>query len=259
MLDAGRIARLGMLAVGLGIGAALASIPGTAAADSSTDWLSSFDSLLSGLSAPAADTSSLNLSISMDGVTLMQDGTAHAYSGTGGDIAIANGADTTAYAYGTDNYADVFGTDATGVAGGETAAGATGASDDTTIISGDNDYAFAGGTDGVDDGATIFGNDDTALAGSSAAGTGSYDVSYVEGNDLGTANATGGDHLVDILKFYGDSTSSAAAAAESSSLLTEGTSTADSGNLLTDLLGSFDPATAAADISHLWADLASLL
>ncbi|HEY9304737.1 MAG TPA: hypothetical protein VIO95_10645, partial [Mycobacterium sp.] len=98
------IARLGTLAVGLGIGAAVASLPGTASADSS-DWSSSIDTLLSGVALPAADSSGLNMAVSMNGVSLLQIGTAHAYSGANGDIAIANGAGSNAYAFGTDNYA----------------------------------------------------------------------------------------------------------------------------------------------------------
>jgi hypothetical protein len=48
MVNARGIAGLGMLVVGLGIGAAVASMPAIASADSS-DWLSSFDNLTSGL------------------------------------------------------------------------------------------------------------------------------------------------------------------------------------------------------------------
>jgi hypothetical protein len=245
------ITKLGMLAVGLGIGAAIASVPGTAAADTSSDWLSSIDTLLTGAALPAAtDTGPLNLAISMDGVTLFQEGSAEAYSGTTGDIAIANGADTNAYAFGTDNYADVLGTDSTGVAGGYSAAEASGSSDDTAFIDGTGDYAYAGGDGSGDPGtfdyAVIFGNNDSAFSGGDAAGAGSYDGAYVEGNDLGTAYAQGGDYLADILKFYGDgSTSTAGAAAEST-------------NWLTDLLGSFDGAGAAADSSHFLSELASL-
>lgn len=51
------IARLGTLAVGLGIGAAWADAP-VASADTSNDWLSSVDSLLSGGNA-TADTANL--------------------------------------------------------------------------------------------------------------------------------------------------------------------------------------------------------
>jgi hypothetical protein len=221
------IAKLGMWAVGLGIGAAIATVPGTAAADTTSDWLSSIDTLLTGAALPAAtDTGGLNLAISMDGITLLQEGSAEAYSGSNGDIAIANGADTTAYAYGSDNYADVLGTDSTGVAGGYNATEASGSSDDTAFIDGTGDYAYAGGDGSGDPGtfdyAVIFGNSDSAFAGGDAAGAGSYDGAYVEGNDLGTAYAQGGDYLADILKFYGDgSTSTAGAAAESSNLLSE--------------------------------------
>jgi hypothetical protein len=114
----------------------------------------------------------------------------------------------------------------------------------------------------VDDSAEIFGNNDSAEAGASATSSGSYDVAYVEGSDLGNANATGGDHLVDILKFYGDGTS--AAAATSGHFLTDLLSSTDaagtaagSGNLLTDLVSFFDP-SAAADSSNFLTDLASL-
>jgi hypothetical protein len=257
MVNARGIARLGMLAVGMGIGAALANSP-VASADSSTDWLASIDTLLSGLSVPAADSSDLNLAISIDGISLFQSGSAYAYSGSDGDIAIANGVDTTATAYGTDDYAVVDGTDASATAGGDSTAGATGSTDDTAFVYGDDDTAFAGGTagsPGIDDGAIIFGNNDVAEAGSSASSAGNYDIAYAEGNNLGTADALGQSWFIDILKVYGDSTT--ATAADSSNFLTDATSAADSGNLVTDLLSAIDPA-AAADSGNLVADLVSL-
>ena len=55
MVNTRGFARLGMLAVGVGIGVAWAHTP-VAAADSSSDWLSSIDGLLSG-AVPAADPS----------------------------------------------------------------------------------------------------------------------------------------------------------------------------------------------------------
>jgi len=62
--------RIGVLVAGLGSGAVFASIPGTASADSS-DWLSSVDSLLSGLSVPADTAPSLlDIQISIDGTDL---------------------------------------------------------------------------------------------------------------------------------------------------------------------------------------------
>jgi hypothetical protein len=43
------------------------------------------------------------------------------------------------------------------------------------------------------DSAIVIGNGDAGNAGGDLAGAGSYDVSYVEGNDLATANAQGAD------------------------------------------------------------------
>jgi hypothetical protein len=239
MVNARGIARLGLLTVGLGIGVAVVSMPGTASADSS-DWWSSIDSLVTGLAAPAADTSSgVNLAISEDGVTIFQEGTATASSGTDGDIAIADGAGSSATAYGIDNYADVDGTDSSAVAGAGTAAGAVGSSGDSAFVDGNDSAAFAGGTPadpGSSDYSYIFGNNDAAYSGGDAAGAGSYDSAYVEGNDLGTAYAQGADYLADILKVYGDSSTAAAADASS---LADLTTAADSGNLLTDLLSLF--------------------
>jgi hypothetical protein len=53
MVNVHGMARLGVLAVGLGIGAAWAQTP-VASADASGDWLSSIDGLLSGASPAAA-------------------------------------------------------------------------------------------------------------------------------------------------------------------------------------------------------------
>jgi hypothetical protein len=249
MVNARGIARLGVLAVGLGIGAVVAS--GNVNADSSTDWLASLDSLLGGVPASAADTAPLNLAISIDGTTVFQEGSAQASSGTDGDIAIANGAGASATATGTDNYADVDGTDSSAVAGG------AGGSDDTAFAFGNDDTAFAGGTaadPGTFDGSVIFGNDDGAYSGGDAAGPGSYDVAYVEGNDLGTANAMGQDYFVDILKVYGDTTTTTA---ESTSLLPDATSGAAETANLADLLSSLGDGAASSG-GNLLTDLASL-
>jgi hypothetical protein len=75
------ITRLGGLAVGLSVGAAMAATAATAAADP----------------LPPFDPS--NLAISIDGMTLFQEGTATATSGMG-DIAIADGANSFATATG---------------------------------------------------------------------------------------------------------------------------------------------------------------
>ncbi|MDT5163136.1 MAG: hypothetical protein QOC88_30 [Mycobacterium sp.] len=244
------LARLGILAVGIGIGGAVAVTPGIAAADSSFDWLSTVDGLLSGGALSAADTTpALNLAISFDGTSLFQDGTAHAFSGTGGDIAIANGAGATAYAFGTNNYASVDGVGSTAVAGGTSAGLAGSSADNTAFVFGNHSYGWAGTTDPSHAGnfnyAVIFGDGDKAYAGSDAAGAGNYDGAYVEGNNLGTANAQGSDYLADILKFYGDGPTTTTTAAAS-----------ESANHLTDLLGS-DPSGALADGSAFWTDLFS--
>jgi hypothetical protein len=261
MTNVGGIARLGVLAAGLGIGALVASPNGSA---DSSDWLSSIDAFLSGIAVPAADSSAsgLNLAISIDGVSLLQQGTAHAYTGSTGDIAIANGAGASAYAFGTDDYSAVDGAGSSGIAGGYNAAEATGSNDNTAFVFGDHSYAYAGGSGGnpgTFDYAVIFGNNDTALAGGNAAGAGSYDGAYIEGNDLGLAHAQGADYLADILKFYGDgSSSAAAAAAENGNFLTDLLGSTDGAGTATDLLGLLDPAGAAADSTNFLTELASL-
>jgi hypothetical protein len=260
MMNARGRARLCTLAVGLGIGAAVAAMPGAASADSS-DWLSSIDTLLSGVALPAAGTTTpLDIAISMDGISLLQVGTAHAYSGTDGDIAMATGAGSTAYAYGTDNYADILGNNDVGWAGGYDPAGAVGSHDNTVFIDGNNDTAFAGGMGhpGTFDYVAIFGNNDAGYSGGNAVASGSYDGAYLEGDNLGTAYAQGADHLADILKFYGDPTSTAASVNLLSELLPSTGAAADGSNFVTDLVALFDPATAAAASGNLLTDLASL-
>ena len=125
MVNTRGFARLGMLAVGLGIGAAWAHTP-VAAADSSSDWLSSIDGLLSG-ALPAADPSGLNLAISFDGMSLVQDGNATATTASGEyglAIAYGDGAAPTAEG-GTGNYALADGTNAEAAAAGPPARPAT--------------------------------------------------------------------------------------------------------------------------------------
>jgi hypothetical protein len=296
-----------MLAVGLGIGGALASIPAIATADSS-DWLAGVDGSLGGLAAPADSLDSLfpdvNVAISYNGATLFQDGSASASSGTAGsdNFAIAYGADSSATATGSGNYAAVYGDGSSAVAGG------SGSSSDSAFVLGDDSSAAAGGLNSSGNVAAAYGEGSSAsaggygdnvgtlniagvvgdqghaLAGSDAAGAGSYDIAYVEGNDVGTANATGATDLVDIDKYYdnwGQPTGpDIASAAESSNLLsgTDASGVLADGNAFwadlfsgdsasalvagqdfwADLGSSFDPAGAATDASNLWTDLAGL-
>ncbi len=139
-MNARRVGRLGILAVGLGIGAAVASTPGIASADTpATDpfsWLAGLDPA-EAAALPAA--SPFDLDISVDGFTLLDLGTtATATSGTG-DIAIAFGADSTAIAKG--GFGDYALADSTGSGGATAIAG-----DQLTDATGNNfDFATATG------------------------------------------------------------------------------------------------------------------
>jgi hypothetical protein len=174
MVNTRGLARLGVLTVGLGIGAAWAHTP-VASADTSTDLLSSIDSLLGGGGLSAlSDPSGLNLAISFDGQSLVSDGSAVAHSGTG-DIAIAFGADSTANAEGgTGDYALADGTNALANAGGT--ASDTGANNDSAIDIGNNPVGTVGAPDGA-----YAGNAD--LIGNTDGGTGSGDTAIDIGNN----------------------------------------------------------------------------
>ena len=69
MVNVRGFARLGTIAVGLGIGAAAAQSP-VASADTSSNWWSSIESLLAGGTLPAETTSTLDYQISFDGYDL---------------------------------------------------------------------------------------------------------------------------------------------------------------------------------------------
>jgi hypothetical protein len=269
------------MALGLGFGGAVASIPGTASADAS-NWLSEVSDFLSSAFPAASGGSGMNLAISIDGKELFQSGTAEAYSGTDHDVAVAHGAGALAYAFGDDSHASVYGTDSTGIAGGMDATSAAGSTNDTAFVSGTDSYGYAGGIDadhsGSYDYAIIFGNNDTALSGADAVGSGSYDGTYVEGSNLATATAQGSDHLFDLVKFYGDGSSSASSAAadmlngDTSGALADGHTfwadlfpgldaggtLADGSGVWADLLSAFDGGGLAADFSNVWADLTTL-
>ncbi|WP_343571330.1 hypothetical protein [Mycobacterium sp.] len=162
------------------------------------------------------------------------------------------------------------GTGSTAVAGATNADTAGSSADNTAFVFGDQSYELAGTTDPANPGnfdyTVMFGNGEPALAGGDAAGAGSYDGSYVEGNDLATADAQGSDYLFDLVKFYGGSGSASTfAAAEPTNHLADllsGTAAsgalADGSNLWTDLVSAFDGAGIAADVSNVWTDLTAL-
>jgi hypothetical protein len=211
----------------IGMATALAAAPGTASADPSAplvpDVAAAADGLagVPALAAPAVDPS-LNLAISFDGMTLFQEGTASATSGTG-DLAIAVGADSSAtatgglfdsaFASGTDAGATADGTLDTATAigtGGDASAGGSGNLDSATAI-GPEEEAFVSG--GYLDSATAVGSESAAhvaegnfdvgvvLGDSNVAfaGEGNFDLAAVLLGEMLTASATGGNFLVDIV------------------------------------------------------------
>jgi hypothetical protein len=172
----------GLLAVGLGIGAALAA-PCVASADPSTDPYSLIGQLLGGLSVPA-QASTLDMQVSIDGTDLFSTAgnTATATSDMG-DIAIAigNGADASA-------------------------------------VEGSGDFAFADGANSVADAgfignfdsAVVFGANSTAEAGFGfvdpygGPGATPLDIDYSSDlaavfGDTSTAIAISGSDLVNIV------------------------------------------------------------
>jgi hypothetical protein len=223
----------GVLAVGLGVGAALVATSGVASADPSTDpfsWIGGLD--LGALSAAAPS----DMQISIDGMDLFPTlgNTATATSGMG-DIAIAIGGGSDAFAsdgIGDFAFADgpltdaeaAFGNfdSATAVGNDSNAIAAIGNLDTASIFGNDSeafarlgngdlasvvdtgstaDNAFAGGVgavNGSNDIATIFGTASTAEAGSNATTAGDFDLAAVFGDTL-NASVTGVSNMVDIL------------------------------------------------------------
>jgi hypothetical protein len=202
-----RIGRVGGLALGFGIGAAVSAMPWVAFADPSVDPLSSID--LGALAVPdAASTPTLNLAISFDGMTLFQEGTASATSGAG-DFAIADG---------DGSYADAEGGMANfaGADGDASYAQAIGGNFDYASATGANALALSGETTGNFDTAIADGTNSTALTGfggdgdlASVVGDGGL-VSAIEGNnDIATAigsnaNDFAGDGNYDLASIFGD-------------------------------------------------------
>jgi hypothetical protein len=135
MMDVHGMARVGVLAVGLGIGAAWAHTP-LASADSSSDAASTIDSLLSG--AVPAPATPIDLDISFDGYTIYDGGGTALAETTTGDysLAIADGADSYAGASGIGGSASAYGTGAHAYAQGGTG--------DYALASGTNANAEAG-------------------------------------------------------------------------------------------------------------------
>ena len=192
MVNARRLGQLGMLAVGVGIGSAMAA--GVASADNS-QVVSSIDP--SGLFPAADPAQSLDFQISIDGTDLFptMGNSATAVSGEG-DMAIAFGAGAEAIARGGyGDYATADGTDAFAEAG-DGGGGATGNNFDYASASGTDAIAQAGddpnspitdSTGNSFDSAIVSGNDGTAFVG--------FDGSYDSGTAIGNlANVVAGEN-----------------------------------------------------------------
>jgi hypothetical protein len=209
MINVRSIARLGMLAVGLAVGAAAGSTPGVASADTTTDpfsWLAGLD-----LSDPASSTSGLNLAISIDGFSLLQDGSAFADS-TSGNIAIAYGADSIAASLGGyGGVAEASGTNAYAISGGS-----SGSNFDTAIdignnsapgsASGDGAFANAGYPPGSDDSAIVIGNNSLAyssIGNNDLASVVANNSSAYAGGDLADGTVTGDNDVATVFDPFG--------------------------------------------------------
>jgi hypothetical protein len=179
------MARLGVLAVGLGIGAAWVHTPLASADTSSNDAASTIDSLLSGAS-PAA--SPMDFQISFNGTDLFStagnEASAFTIAGQYG-LAIAFGDGATAYAEGgTGDYALASGTNANAEAG-SLASGATGNNFDTAVDIGNN------GPDDLTNNVGAYAGNGSLQYGGSDAGTDSNDSAYDFGNNSAGVSQSG--------------------------------------------------------------------
>jgi hypothetical protein len=226
MTRAIRIGRLAGLAVGLGIGAALAATPGTASADDFQISIDGFDLLPVAGNTATATSGAGDIAIAFgDGASAnatggvgdyaFADGTgSNAGAGSGGittgnfDYAFADGAGSNAGAgAGSFDTAVASGADSAALASGDsvTDAGVTTvypANDDLAYAWGPNTVAIGGGYFGVEtdsnyDAAVVV--DPFGTAGSTAsAGNGDYDFAAAFG-DMLHAMAVAGNDMVDIL------------------------------------------------------------
>jgi hypothetical protein len=221
------LSRLGVLAVGLGIGAAVASTPGIACADE-LDFQISIDGydLI-----PAADTSALATSGLGDIAIAYGDGSLAAATDGYGDFAEAVGTDSLAVAgqssssnfdsaidigndtvsggalaqYGSGNIALVDADNSNAVTGGS-AADAPSNNDIGVIVDpfgsgGDSTFVGLGaGPSDYDLGAILF--EDNAKAFSAIDGSYLYDILSPLGPESGAAAATGAGWLADLLSLF---------------------------------------------------------
>jgi hypothetical protein len=214
MVNARGLTRLGMLAVGLGIGATVASTPGIASADS-LDFQISIDGydLL-----PTADNSATATSGMGDFAIAFGNGaTATAVGGTG-DFAMADGSDAVAGTGGNSDTAIDIGNN-TGP--GEFALAGVG-NNDFSFVDADNSSAYSGGDlldsnlPGSNDVAIVFdpfgAGGDNVVSGINGFNPGNFDFGAILFDDNVTnTGASGADYLYDIVTTLATETNAAAA------------------------------------------------
>ena len=229
-------ARLGTIAVGLGIGAAVAQSP-VASADTSSDWWSSIDSLMVGGTLPAETTSALNYQISFDGYDLFP---------TTGNLATAT---TNVGEYGL---AIAYGDGANAIATG----GIGNIAVDIGTNTGDGDGASTG--DGNGNIAVIIGNDsgphEVAIAGS---GNGNVAVAIGDNSGLPDqvlAYGGNGNTAIDIGNNDGQFVETAAGGGDGNTAIAIGTNGSafanDGNNNFAEVLGPENSAVGAFGGDH---------
>ena len=218
MRNTRRVARLGMLAIGLGVGAAVACTPGLASADT-LDFQISIDGqdlfpTTDNLATASTEAGSLgNIAIAFG------DG-AQASTGDGtGQFAFANGTNAVAATGGNNDTAIDIGNNS---GSGEFALAGTG-NNDFSFVDADNSSAYSGGDlldpnlPGNNDVAIVldpFGaGGDNVVSGIDGLNTGNFDLGAILFIDnAGNTGASGADYLYDIMTALGTESNSLAAA-----------------------------------------------
>jgi hypothetical protein len=214
MAKARGLARLGMLAVGLGVGATVASTPGIASADS-LDFQISIDGydLL-----PTADNSATATSEMGDFAIAFGNGATATATGGTGDFAMADGSDAVAGTGGNSDTAIDIGNN-TGP--GEFALAGVG-NNDFSFVDADNSSAYSGGDlldanlPGSNDIAIVFdpfgAGGDQVVSGINGFDPGNFDLGAILFDDnIVNQGASGADYLYDIVTTLATETNAAAA------------------------------------------------
>ncbi|MDT5163541.1 MAG: hypothetical protein QOC88_435, partial [Mycobacterium sp.] len=257
-----RIRRVATLAVALGVGSAMASMPAIASADSIggadiAAYLPDFGAVAAASAAavtpPTIPDDFTNYAISFSGIPLYQSGTAFAESSFG-NIAIDHGASTDATAYGgLFNTATVDGNDSVALIGGSGVS--TGLFNTATVVGSYSSAQAAWGAGGSGNTATVTGNMSTAYAGVANGGfsTGSFNTATAEGyqahaaagldGSSGNVADANGDLVTDV------SPGAGGAAATGTDLLSDGASAA----------ASVTPATLPTDPSNFALSISGVL